>query len=169
MIINFSKKLFYGKYKEYITQAFNYALDLLGVPCKDIEVNVNFISAKQIRELNNTHRHKDCVTDVLSFPSLLQEGVENEQLIVDLLTKENYPNDINLDNNHIFLGDICICPKVVRRQAKRFGNTMARELVYMSVHGLLHLLGFDHVVDKDKKHMREVEENIMKKVNLGRD
>ena len=124
--------------------------------------------ANKIREMNNQFRNKDKETDVLSFPALLGVGVENEQLIVDKLTKKNYPMDINVENGTIFIGDICICSKVVKKQAKQFGNTFEREFVYMAVHGLLHLLGFDHMLEEDKSHMREMEEKIMKKINLER-
>jgi probable rRNA maturation factor len=67
------------------------------------------------------------------------------------------------------LGDICICKKVAFKQAKEYGNTKLREIVYMAVHGLLHLLGYDHMKDEDKKVMREVEEKIMSFINLTRE
>ena len=91
------------------------------------------------------------------------------QLITDKLTKENYIQEINFENNCIFLGDICICKAVAYKHAKEYGNTKIREIVYMAVHGLLHLLGYDHIIENDKKIMRQVEEEIMSHINLRRD
>jgi len=168
MLINFSKDRGYAQYNGLITEAYEYAIKMLKVPCKDVEVNLSYVSGRQIRILNREHRNKDRITDVLSFPNLLEYGVENEQLIANRITKANYPNDINLDTNNIMLGDICICKKVVKKQAKEYGNSMEREMVYMAVHGLLHLLGYDHIKEDDKKVMREAEEKIMKRINLER-
>ena len=151
-----------------IENAYNVALKLTKVSCKDLEINVSFVSKSEIKKLNNNFRSKDAVTDVLSFPNLLQCGEENMHLIADKLTKKNFAMEINPENNCVFLGDICICKAKVRKQAKEFGNTIEREMVYMAVHGLLHLLGYDHLIDEDKKVMRDMEEKIMKKINLER-
>lgn len=168
MIINFNKTKFNEKYIELIKQAYDYAIKMLKVPCKQLEVNIDFVSKKRIKDLNGKFRNKLAVTDVLSFPSLLGEGVENMQLIADKLDRDNYAFGINPENNFIFIGDICICKRVVFKQAKKFGNTREREIVYMAVHGLLHLLGYDHMLDDDKKIMRETEEKIMKHIKLER-
>ena len=169
MIINFNKVRFNNKYINLISQAYDYALEYLNVPCKDLEVNIDFVSGKKIQQLNNTYRDKNAVTDVLSFPNLLKAGEGNEQLITSKLTKDNFAFDVNPENGHIFLGDICICKKVVFRQAKEFGNSKEREMAYMAVHGLLHLLGYDHMLEKDKNNMRKAEEDIMKYLGLRRD
>lgn len=168
MVINFNKKLFNKKYIEKIQLAYYYAIKLLKIPCKELEVNIDFVSISRIKELNSIHRSLNSKTDVLSFPNLLEYGKTDMQLITDKLTKNNFRSDINLENNCIFLGDICICKKVVFAQAKEYGNTREREMVYMAVHGLLHLLGYDHIKESDKKIMRDVEEKIMKKINLER-
>ena len=168
MIINFNKTLFNKKYIDTIKLAYDYAIKYLKLPCSDLEVNIEFVGKKRIKELNLNFRNKDAVTDVLSFPNLLELGVENEQLILKLITKEKFIADINPDTNCIFLGDICICRSKVFAQAKEYGNTRLREMVYMAVHGLLHLLGYDHILEKDKKNMRKVEEEIMKHVSLER-
>ena len=168
MIINFNKKLFNKKYIEYINNAYIEALKILKIKCKDLEVNINFVSKKEIRELNAKFRNKDAVTDVLSFPNLLEPNKTDMQLIVDKLDKKNFASEINPDNNMIFVGDICICKSIVYKHAKEYGNTKLREMVYMAVHGLLHLLGYDHMKDEDKTIMRDMEEKIMTKVNLER-
>ena len=168
MIINFNKTRFNKKYIDLIQKAYDFAIKTLKVPCKELEVNIDFVSKRRIRELNTEFRNKPAVTDVLSFPSLLKEGVENMQLITDKLIRENFPMGINPENNCIFLGDICICKAVVFKQAKKYDNSREREMTYMAVHGLLHLLGYDHMIDNDKKIMREAEEKIMKQIKLER-
>jgi len=168
MIINTNNILINKKYIAKIQEAYEVALDILKVPCKELEVNLKFISPKAIQELNNNFRNKDTVTDVLSFPNLLEYGKENMQLIIDKLDKKNFEMEINPETNAIMLGDICICKKIAYKHAKEYGNSKMREIVYMAVHGLLHLLGYDHMVDEDKKIMREVEEKIMNAIDLRR-
>lgn len=169
MIINFNKKLFNRKYIQKINEAYDYTIEHLNIPCKELEVNIDFVTEKEIKELNVKFRNKDAVTDVLSFPNLLEVGKENMQLITNKLTKDNYKHEINFETNSIFIGDICICKLVAYKHAKEYGNTKIREIVYMAVHGLLHLLGYDHMIDDDKKIMRMVEEEIMSHINLRRD
>ena len=169
MIINFNKRLFNKKYIEKISSAYDEALKILKVKCKDLEVNISFVSKSEIKELNDKFRQKDAVTDVLSFPNLLEPGRTNMQLITDKLDKITFASEINPENGTIFVGDICICKSAVFKQAKEYGNTKLREIVYMAVHGLLHLLGYDHMTDDDKAVMREMEEKIMKKVHLERE
>lgn len=168
MIINFNKKLFNKKYIEKIVEAYDYAVKLLKVPCDDLEVNISFVNKSLIREQNAKFRETDKVTDVLSFPTLLQPNKTDAQVIVDKVTKDNFPMDINPETGAIFLGDISICKDIVYQHAKEYKNTRLREMVYMAVHGLLHLLGYDHMRDEDKKEMRLIEEKIMSHVDLRR-
>lgn len=168
MIINFNKKFLNKKYIRYIEDGYNEALKLLKIKCKDLEINIDFVSKKEIRVLNNKFRQNDSSTDVLSFPNLLEVGKKDMQLITDKLDKKTFASEINPESGNIFVGDICICKKIAYKHAKEYGNTRLREIVYMAVHGLLHLLGYDHIKDDDKKIMREVEEKIMKKINLER-
>ena len=67
------------------------------------------------------------------------------------------------------LGDVVICMSVAKKQAEEYGHSVERETVYLFVHSILHLLGFDHETDEEKKHMRIEEENIMNKIGLNRD
>ncbi len=169
MIINFNQKLFNKKYIELIKNAYDYALEYLNVPFKSLEVDIDFVGKKEIHRQNKEFRGVDRPTDVLSFPNLLKVGVTDSQVIADTLTKENFISDYNPENDTIFLGCITICKDVVFKQAKEFGNSRSREMTYMAVHGLLHLLGFDHMKDDDKKEMRRVEEKIMERLDLRRD
>ena len=76
--------------------------------------------------------------------------------------QEKFINDINPETNNIMLGDIVICLNKAFKQAKEYGNSKEREVGYLSMHGLLHLLGYDHIDDSDKKVMREREKQIIK-------
>ena len=168
MLINFNKTTFNKKYILKIQEAYDYAVKILKLPCTELEVNIDFVSGKKIRELNAKFRDKDAETDVLSFPNLLEVDKTNMQLITDKLTKENYIHEINPETRCIFLGDICICKKVAYKHARDYGNSRLREMTYMAVHGLLHLLGYDHMIEEEKVVMRRMEEEIMKHVDLER-
>lgn len=168
MIINFNKQVFNKKYIAKIHEAYDYAIKVLKLKCQDLEVNINFVSPKEIKRLNNRFRSNNNVTDVLSFPNLLEEGRVDMQLITDKLTKENFLHEVNRETGCIPLGDICICKKVVYQHAKEYDNSRLREMTYMAVHGLLHLLGYDHMKEEDKAIMRNMEEKIMKHVDLER-
>ena len=93
----------------------------------------------------------DKATDVLSFPMFEKDEIESAKL-----AKEP-------------LGDIVICLPIVRKQAIEYGHSEDREFAYMLVHGFYHLMGYDHIEDKDKEQMREKEENILNKLGLKLD
>lgn len=168
MLINFNKKTFNKQYIAKIHEAYDYAVKILQIPCHDLEININFVSGREIKELNGKFRNKNTETDVLSFPNLLDPEKENMQLIANTLTRDRYYREVSPDTNCIFLGDICICKRVVFQHAKEYGNSKLREMAYMAVHGLLHLLGYDHIIENEKKIMRDMEEKIMSHVNLER-
>lgn len=117
------------------------------------EVDVSIVSDEQIRELNATHRHIDLPTDVLSFP-----------------LGENGVYDINPETNAQMLGDIVLSIEHAQKQAEDFGHSLQREVGYLTVHSMLHLLGYDHVQGGlEAVHMREKEEAVMQSVGLPRD
>lgn len=167
MIINCNKKLINRKYLNVINKALDFAIDTLQIPCKELEMDINFVSSEEIKRLNSEFRNKDMETDVLSFPNLLSTG-EDFQIIDKSISKENYPMDISPDTGCISIGSICICKNVAYAHAKEYQNSKMREIVYMAVHGFLHLMGYDHINEEDKKIMRKKEEEIMSYVNLRR-
>jgi probable rRNA maturation factor len=116
------------------------------------EVSVVFAPPAQIRTLNREHRGIDEVTDVLSFP---QQGGAMAEGAGD-----------GGSGPPLLLGDIVICPERARSQAEEYGHGEEREFVYLFVHGLLHLLGFDHGSDAERAAMREAEERIMREAGL---
>ena len=108
------------------------------------EVSVLLADDEYIQELNRDYRGKDCPTDVLSFA--LDEGEEPAVL--------GGPEET-------LLGDIIISLETAARQAEEFGHSLERELAYLTVHGMFHLLGFDHETEQEKSVMREKEEEVL--------
>lgn len=102
---------------------------------KNTEIGFTFVTPSKIKSINAEFRGIDRVTDVLSFP------IDEEML-----------------------GDIVVCKKRCFRQARAYGNSYLRELSYLTVHSVLHLLGYDHIDKKDKRKMRRVEKEIMRKI-----
>lgn len=124
-----------------------------------LEVSVTFTDNEGIRIINNEFRNFDRETDVLSFPQLEYEvpGVIAEEY----LPKEGeYPS--------VVFGDIVLSLEKARSQAEEYGHSFLREVGYLTVHSMLHLFGFDHMDDNDKKIMRDKEEKIMNKIGLTR-
>ena len=119
----------------------------------DAEVSVKMVDNAQIRELNRIHRDMDRETDVLSFP-LGVDGVY----------------DVNLDTGEAQLGDIVISIEKAIEQAERYGHSLQREVGYLTVHSMLHLLGYDHENGGlELLHMREKEEQALSELGLKRD
>jgi len=116
------------------------------------EISVRFVDNDEIQRLNAEHRQKDEVTDVLSFP-LGIDGVY----------------DVNHDSGASLLGDIVICLPRAQRQAQVYGHTFQREMAYLTVHSMLHLLGYDHKQGGiESVRMREKEEQVMAQLGLPR-
>ena len=112
---------------------------------ENVEVSVSFVGDEEIRELNRDYRGVDKSTDVLSFPM-------DDEFILD---------------NRI-LGDVIINTRRVREQAEELGHSNEREVSYLTVHSILHLLGYDHMEDEDKRQMREREKLAMKELSIYR-
>ena len=112
---------------------------------ENVEVSVSFVGDEEIRDLNRDYRGVDKSTDVLSFP------MDDEFIIVSRI-----------------LGDVIINTRRVMEQAEELGHSNERELSYLTVHSILHLLGYDHMEDEDKKEMREREKLAMKELSIYR-
>lgn len=138
-----------------------YTLKVVGAKTKKVSVDVSFVSADTIRELNSKYRGVDKVTDVLSFPALQLKPYQRINLA-------DFPTDINKETKHLHLGDIIICEQVARQQAEEYGHAFEREIYYLLEHGYLHLLGFDHIEQADKTLMRYVEEKVLTKYKIYR-
>jgi probable rRNA maturation factor len=126
----------------------------------DCLVEIDFVTEEEIRELNLSTRNVDKVTDVLSYPAL-------DEILP--FSAENYPFEYNQESRSVGLGSIVICDAVAKNQALEYGHSEEREKAYLFLHGLLHLLGYDHIEDDDKKVMREKEEEVLNKLGITRE
>lgn len=111
----------------------------------DYEVSITFVDKDEIHKLNREYRKVDRPTDVLSFPM-------NEEFFIE-----------GVDS---MLGDIIICMDIAKDQAKEYGHSLDREIMYLTCHSMLHLLGYDHIEEDDKKIMRGKEKEVMKKLGV---
>lgn len=120
---------------------------------KDAEVSVSFVSNDDIKSLNKMYRNKDRVTDVLSFP-LSDDG--------------RY--DINNETGMCLLGDVVISLQTAMSQAEMYGHSLEREVGFLTVHSMLHLLGYDHETSPlDETIMMEKQEEILESLGISRD
>ena len=103
--------------------------------------NIIIVDEQKIQELNRDYRGKDSVTDVISF------ALEDDNTFIE--------SDFRI------LGDIYICLKKAQDQAIEYGHSFLREISFLSVHGLLHLLGYDHMEESEEKIMFELQERIL--------
>ena len=128
---------------------------------RKVQVAISFVGKEEIKKLNKDNRGIDKATDVLSFPTLSLVPLQK----INMKDPE-IRCDIDPVTKHLMLGDIVICEDVAKANAEEYGHSFERELSYMVVHGFYHLMGYDHMVENDKKEMREKEENILKKLNI---
>ncbi len=149
------KMIFDTAMKDVIHQAVASVMDVVGRE-KNVEVSVVLVDDPGIRELNRTFRNVDRSTDVLSFP-MIEAGEDAGEM------------DIDPETGEIFLGDIVISLETARRQAEDFGHSLAREVGYLTVHGCLHLLGYDHEAEAEKQMMRLREEEALGRIGLSRE
>ena len=116
------------------------------------EISVTFVDDERIHEINKEHRNIDSSTDVLSFP-LGEDGVYDE----------------NPETGAKMLGDIVISVDHALYQADLYGHGIEREIAFLTVHSMLHLLGYDHMEEEEKARMRKKEEQIMTNIKLTRE
>ena len=134
---------------ELINKAGKLCLEQENVPYDKAEVSVTFVDKDEIKSLNCDFRGKDAVTDVLSFPQF------------------ESPEDIPKDTVAL-LGDVVICQERAKEQAEEYGHSYERELIYLFVHSMMHLLGYDHIKDEEKAEMRKAEEGVLFKMGITR-
>ena len=127
-------------------------------------VNITFVDEDTIRELNRENRDTDKVTDVLSFPMIeATDGIPS-------ITSE--PLDFEKDeegNDILCLGDVIICPSKAFANAEEYGHSKERELLFLTAHSFLHLIGYDHLNADDEKHMILKQKRLMNDIGLAFD
>lgn len=137
-----------GMYSEYdyLYDVLDYALEHENV--KNAIFSIIFVDDEEIHNINKTYRKVDRITDVISFAF-----EDNADIMY---------NDIRM------LGDIYICIPQMKRQALEYGHSEKRELSFLAVHGLLHLLGYDHMIEEDEKKMFALQELILNDKDIKR-
>ncbi|MFC4699708.1 rRNA maturation RNase YbeY [Glaciecola siphonariae] len=105
---------------------------------RPLELGIRIVSRGESRELNHTYRHKDAPTNVLSFPAETPDYVESD-----------------------YLGDLAICAQVIQQEAQDQEKEISHHWTHMCVHGLLHLLGYDHIDDTEAQEMEAIEIAIL--------
>jgi len=160
-MLNFIGEEINKKQMKKLKKIYNVALKVNNQNPRLLETNVMFVLSSEMQELNLKMRDIDETTDVLSFPNLI--NIFNKKI-----TRKAFPLDINPENNKVFLGDIVINLDRAVSQALEFGHSTEREICYLFVHGVLHLLEYDHLNELDKNLMRSQEELILSKFKLKR-
>ena len=118
----------------------------------NLKAELVFDNENDMQALNNAERGIDKVTDVLSFPSM--DRIKGKVLLPEVCKTE-------MDGKYIFIGSIVLCEEKIKAQAKEFGHSAVRERNYLIMHGLLHLLGYDHMTPEDKREMRDKEKEVL--------
>lgn len=124
----------------------NFALKYLSL--ENTIFNIIIVDEDKIQELNKTYRGKDSVTDVISF------ALEDD--------------DTFINTDFRVLGDIYICLKRAKDQSIEYGHSFLREISFLTIHGLLHLLGYDHMVKEEEEVMFELQERILDEYGIKR-
>ena len=133
-----------------LTKAMNVVAELEALS-PQTEVDITLVDDAAIHELNRTYRGIDRPTDVLSYA--LDEGEEDPE--------------VDDDEIEHLLGDVIISAPTAVRQGEEYGHGLEREMTYLAVHGMLHLLGYDHMEEKDKLIMRKREEEVLRRLDLA--
>lgn len=152
MVINFND--FTNEEMVNIQKVYSEAEKELSLP-QEMEVNLVIVSPDTIKNMNNKYRQVDRVTDVLSFPMLDSINDLNEEC--DALLGE------------VNIGDIYICRERAIEQAIEYKHSLKREICFLALHGLLHLLGYDHIEKKDEQIMFPLQDKILQMAEITRD
>lgn len=151
MKINFNN-LYNLNLKKNINNIFKEVIEEHNLP-ENVCCNVTLVSEQEIKRLNFENRNIDKVTDVLSFP---------------LIENNEYLENVDMITHLIDIGDVVICKKVAKRQAKQFGHSLKREICFLALHSFLHLIGYDHIEKQDEEKMTEMQNKILNKLKIKR-
>ena len=116
---------------------------------READLAIRLVDSKEGRALNRHYRGKDYATNVLSFPADIGEGIK-------------LPKGVTMP----LLGDLVLCAPVIAREAKEQGKPLAAHYAHMTVHGALHLLGWDHEDSRDADCMEQLEREILAGIGL---
>lgn len=145
LIINHTQEEHWMEYEQDFVQVMKQCEKTLSIT-KEYSVSLIFTDAKEIHEINRSYRNIDRPTDVISFAMMDSE------------------NDYEMPEGENELGDIFISIDAVRKQAESYGHSVQREVCFLFTHGLLHLLGYDHMNDEDEKVMFKIQDVIIDEI-----
>lgn len=143
---------FTEKMEQFIREVAEKAAEILNIP-ENSELSIILVDNDYIQELNLTYRKIDAPTDVLSFP-MNELGDEEPDFVIE--------EEINL------LGDIAISLQQAEKQRLEYGHSFERELAFLLIHGILHLVGYDHQNDEEEQIMQQMQNKILQALGLER-
>lgn len=140
---------FENNYEQDFTAIIEQALKTVGIE-DDVEVSCVLVDDERIHEINREYRHIDRSTDVISFAM-----EDNDQFYVEGMPRT--------------LGDIFISVDHAKKQAEEYGHSLRREMCFLFTHGILHLLGYDHMTDEQEKEMFGLQDQILGALSIERE
>lgn len=157
MELTIEKSIKTDEFDEIIEKAVRAALSEEKVD-EECEISVTLCSNEEIAALNEEYMKRVGPTDVLSFPMLSFDG-----------QRKMLPESMVYDDGILVLGDIVISVEKAKSQAEEYGHSVMREVGFLTVHSMLHLLGYDHMEEKEREIMQSKEKIILKEMNLPRE
>lgn len=139
----------------------NEVLRVKDISLKDVDIDITIVDNETIRELNRDNRGIDKATDVLTFP--------NVDIVLPFNIGDYDEYEINPETGALSLGEIIIARDVMVANANEYGHSAVRECAFLVTHGMLHLLGYDHIDEKERVEMRQNEEEILNNLGFTRD
>ncbi len=149
------------------------SLDYLACPY-EVECDVLLTGDGEIRELNREFRQVDAATDVLSFPMVTfgNSGERDADKPYDPSERyeglEEDASHFSPETGELLIGDVVVSGDKVVRQAQEYGHSEMREFAFLIVHGILHLMGLDHVREEEREQMEDVQREILERMGIGR-
>ncbi len=158
-----NKITFDEQFEKILLDVIDYSLRNEGVTIQ-YQVSVILVNNNEIKEINKDMRRIDKVTDVLSFPMLeYPKGKVYKDVYLNKKFSEEY-----LDDGALVIGDIALSVEKALEQSEEYAHSFIRECAYLTVHSILHLLGYDHMEEEEKNIMRKREEEILNNFKIDR-
>ncbi|MCI8509668.1 MAG: rRNA maturation RNase YbeY [Lachnospiraceae bacterium] len=150
-------------YEEVAYKVVHAALNYVACPY-ECEINILLTDNQGIQQVNKQMRNMDVPTDVLSFPMLIFK-TEGDFLVAE----EDISSNFDAQSGELLLGDIMISLEKVVTQAEEYNHTVLREYAFLIAHSMLHLSGYDHIEDKERSRMEQMQEAILQSIGYTRD
>lgn len=132
----------------------------------ECEVNITFTDDSGIHRLNKDFRGIDRPTDVLSFPMADYSPPADFSILESDEAAAQY---FNPESGELLLGDIVISAERAKKQAAEYGHSLKREICFLTAHSMLHLMGYDHMADRDREAMERKQDEILNALGITRD